>query len=296
MKIFLPNISEQEIGGAFTWQRNLRRALEDKVQFVNSWQDCDVYLIASVTLADRDEVEEVAAAGKVIIFRVDNIPKKSRNKRSRVYDNMRRYSELAAMVVYQSQWAENYASVMCHPETPSTIIYNGVDRSIFYPAPEPDEEGFSSTRRHLFVQYNRDENKRFPEAALHFHRKHRTDKQMTLTIVGKFSPDNFNPDGTPHFDFFDGEKIAFVPPVNDPTAMADIYRQHDILLFPAFADAAPNTCLEARACGLAVELVNPEGGTKEMLDPDLDISLERMADEYLGMFNILTTKHVVVAG
>ncbi len=293
MKVYLPNISEQNIGGGWTWMRNLIKGLSGKVKFTDDWRECDIYMITSVTMADRDEVEQAKEMGKVIVFRVDNIPKKSRNKRSRVYDNMKRYAELADMVVFQSEWAKQYAGWLCWPEDgiewANTVIYNGVDTGIFHPAPLTDDEDQVKPLRYLFVQYNRDENKRFPEAAYHFHKRFRQDPNISLTLVGKFSPDNFNDDGTPHFDFFGNETLNFIPPIIDPHEMAAVYRDHDILLFPAFADAAPNTVLEARACGLRVELVNPVGGTAEMLDDNLDISLDRMCAEYLGLFNLLTT-------
>lgn len=287
MKIYIPNISDQGIGGGWTFLRNLRHGLGDKVEFVDRWQDCDIYFIVSVTMTDRGELEEAYKAGKLIVFRVDNVPKKSRNKRSRVYDNMRRFSEVAQMVVYQSEWAQSYASALIHADTPAMVIINGVDKEIFRRGPEPEDESFVPGSRYLYVQYNRDENKRFPEAAYYFHKIHRNEPRAKLTIVGNFSPENFNEDGSPHFDFFDKEQISFIPPVASPEAMSSIYQDHDILLFPAFADAAPNTVLEARACGLQVQLVNPVGGTKEMLEPELDISLERMCAEYLGLFSLL---------
>lgn len=291
MKIYLPNISEQAIGGGWTFLRNLAEGLSSSVEFVTDWKECDIYFICSVTLADRNEVEEVAESGKVIIFRVDNIPKKSRNKRSRVYDNMKRYAELSDMIVFQSEWARNYAGWLCWPnektEWSNIIIYNGVNDSVFNPMPIPEDYEEGRPLKYLYVQYNRDENKRFPEAAYYFHMRYRQDPNISLTLVGKFSPENFNEDGTPHFDFFGKENIEYIPPVNNPEEMASIYRDHDILLFPAFADAAPNTVLEARACGLRVECVNPIGGTKEMLDPELDISSTRMCTEYYELFKIL---------
>ena len=289
MKVYLPNVSDQEIGGGWTFMRNLRRGLEDRVEFVSDWRDCDIYFISGVTLAGRDEVEQVKTAGKLILFRVDNIPKKSNNKRSRVYDNMKRYGEVADIIVYQSEWAKEYAGWLANfsEATMDCIIYNGVDKKIFRPSPIPDDEETNRPLKYLYVQFNRDENKRFAEAAYHFHMRHREDPRIKLTLVGKFSADNFNDDGTPHFNFFGDENIEYIAPVADPYMMAAIYRDHDVLLFPAFADAAPNTVLEARSCGLQIELINPTGGTKEMVDSKLDISVDRMCDEYFDLFNNL---------
>ncbi len=278
MKLWLPNISEQKIGGGFTFMRNIKSGLSDRVQFVDRWQDADIVLISSVTIIDRNDFEEIVAARKKIVFRVDNIPRKSRNKRGRVYDNMRRFGECADVIVYQSFWAKDYAGYLIGDDINSMIIYNGVDQKIFYP-PERDRD----YTRYLFVQFNRDENKRFTEAAYFFHMKWRKDKRIKLTIVGQFSPEIIDAD----FDFFAGEQIGHIPPIDDPHVLADIYRDHDVLLFPAFCDAAPNTVLEARACGLMIDLVNREGGTNEMLKDDLDISLDRMCQEYYSLFTLL---------
>jgi glycosyltransferase involved in cell wall biosynthesis len=282
MKIYLPNISEQSIGGGWTFMRNFKNGMRkfySDVEFVDKIHEADVMLVSGVTLAKPDELKFAKEHGVKIVFRVDNIPKKSRNKRSRVYDNMHIFSSLADRIVFQSEWAKDYAGYFTG-DSPWQIIYNGVDKSIFYPAPEDE---FENGLRYLFVQFNRDENKRFPEAAYYFHKRWRQDNRSKLTLVGQFSPELADA----KFDFFAGEDVEYLGVISDPNTLAEVYRSHDILLFPAFADAAPNTVLEARACGLAVECVNPVGGTEELLDVNLDISLERMCREYYELFKSL---------
>lgn len=278
MKVYIPNCSTQSLGGGWTFIRNLMNGLRDSVQFVDTYDSADIVLICGVTLADRNEIEEIYKREIPIVFRVDNIPKKSRNKRGRVYDNMHRYGEIADMVVYQSEWAQEYAGYMIDSTAPRIVIYNGVDQSTFY----PDDHDVSKREKFLIVNYNRDENKRFPEAAYYFHKEWRTRKNISLTIVGNFSPEYVDA----NFDFFDQEKINFIPPIENPRELATIYRTHDVLLFPAFMDAAPNTVLEARASGLLIECTNPTGGTQEMIDLS-DISLQTMCDQYFGVFNLI---------
>lgn len=286
MKIYIPNNSQQSIGGGWTFIRNFKKGMAKLgYQFVGRWPSCDIILIAGVSMTDRGEIEEAKKAGKKIVFRVDNIPRKSRNRRGRVYDKMRRFGEIADFVVFQSRWAMSYAGYLTGAnDFNSGVICNGVDTEIFWPIKNPSitPEG----TRYLFVQFNRDENKRWTEAAYYFHMKFRENPLVRLTMVGQFSPELIDAG----FDFFAGEKVGCIPPIEDPYKLADIYREHDVLLFPAFADAAPNTVLEARACGLKVELVNPIGGTTEMLDPDLDISLDRMCRNYDSLFKRLYEK------
>lgn len=280
MKIYIPNNSQQTIGGGWTFIRNFKKGMTKiGYEFVNNWLACDIILIAGVSMTDRGEIEEAKRAGKKIVFRVDNIPRKSRNKRGRVYDKMRWFGEISHAIVFQSNWARDYAGYLTGTDR-SVIIYNGVDTDIFWPMKNPSV--LPAAKRYLFVQYNRDENKRFTEAAYYFHMKFRENPLVRLTMVGQFSPELIDAD----FDFFAGEKINCIPPIEDPYKLADIYREHDILLFPAFADAAPNTVLEARACGLKIELVNPVGGTIEMIG-DFDISLDRMCQDYDALFRRL---------
>lgn len=279
MKVYLPNISTQEIGGGWTFLRNIKKGLKDLgATIVDKISDADIMLVCGVTLTSPEEVEFAKRNGVKIVFRVDSIPRKSRNKRSRVYANMRSFAHDADMVVFQSEWARHYAGWLM-PDIDSMIIYNGVDTKIFRPGPvNEDSEGL----RYLYVNYNRDENKRFPEAAYHFHMAWRGNNKHSLSIVGNFSPELIEA----NFDFFADEDVAYLGVIADQDTLAAVYRDHDILLFPAFADAAPNTVLEARACGLRIELINPVGGTKELMQIG-DLSLERMAAEYYSLFNLL---------
>lgn len=263
--------------------RNFRNGMAGHADFVDHLEGADVMMICGVTLASIEEVNKAKDLGIPIVFRVDNIPKKSRNKRSRVYNNMRLFGSLADMSVFQSKWAAEYAGFLTG-DVPNMVIVNGVDQSVFTPGPEREP---GTPKKYLFIQYNRDENKRFPEAAYHFHQAWRKDRGVKLTLVGQFSPDL----AMAEFDFFAGEDVEYIGVIPDPNTLAEVYRDHDILLFPAYADAAPNTVLEARACGLEVQLVNAIGGTSEMLDPDLDISLARMCNEYLALFNLLTNSY-----
>lgn len=278
MKIYIPNNSQQTLGGGWTFIRNFQKGMKKLgYDFTFTREAADVILINGASMTDPHEVEEAKKSGKKIVFRVDNIPKKSRNKRARIYNRMKSFGELADKIVYQSNWACDYAGYLVgHPDKAS-IIYNGVDKEIFFPRFVNGSEyvAFPKTK-YLFVQFNRDENKRMPEALYYFHQLWRKNKDISITLLGQFSPELVEAE----FDFFDGEDWNYISPVENPERMADLYRAHDVLLFPAFCDAAPNTCLEARACGLKVELVNPVGGTIEMLNPDLDISLDRMYLKY----------------
>ena len=277
MKLYLPKASEQKIGGGFTFYNNFKKGSNN--EFVTHWEDADLILITGATMTDRTEMQLAKHAGKPIVFRVDNIPKDSRN-RGTAFSRMLDFARMADWIVFQSQWAQDYAGWWFGENgvditNKSCIIYNGVDMDIFYlPVPA------TRNNRYLFVQYNRDENKRYPEAFYDFHMAYRQNKNAELWLVGRFSPELIEN----NFDFFAGEQVSYLGVIEDRKQLADIYRDCQYLLFPAFADASPNTVMEAQACGCTVVGVNPVGGTQELLELDAPRSIQDMAKDYQELF------------
>ncbi len=279
MKIYNPNISKQTLGGGHTFRRNLEKALKDKVEFVNDWEECDIYFITSVTIVDKAEVRQAKASGKKIVLRVDNMPRKSRNRRMSPAERMKGMAEMADKVVFQSEWAQEWIGsyLGCVPN--STLIYNGVDTDIFNSS--QIKRDFCEDKVFMYVQYNRDENKRMPEAFDMFTTEWIMNAEHVLWIVGQFSPELV----ASKFDFFRGEKIKYYGVMDDPSRMATLMRQADVLLYPSYSDSCPNTVIEAKACGMDIRH-NGHAGVKEAVNIK-DPSLERMGGEYLELFKSL---------
>ncbi len=288
IKVYIPNASKQTIGGGWRFLYNLTKGGQDKIDFVKTWQECDVVLIIGATMTVRAEMEEAKEAGKKIVFRIDNIPKDSRN-RGTAFSRMKDFARMADYLVYQSKWAKNYAGWWFKNEIeefsiPEKVIYNGVDKDYFYPSKDIINEGI-----YLYVQFNRDENKRFPEAAYDFHLRHREAVDSggvlpRLVLVGNFSPHliEYN------FDFFAGEQVNYWGIANTPEEMGDIMRKCRYFLWPAYLDASPNTLTEALVCGLEPVGINDEGGSIEIYDnwrSDDIKSIQEMTDSYIRVFN-----------
>ena len=232
MKIYIPNISEQKIGGGFTWLRNFKEGCREKdVKFVKKWQEADIVLIMSVTTIDKTEIKDAVKAGKKLVMRVDNIPKKSKNKRQDPAARITEFGKLADLVVYQSYFAKYYAGWLIDKPKNEVVIYNGVDKDLFC---MPKEQTINN--KFLFDHHSRDECKRYHEAFFTFHMYWRKHQNAELTIIGKFSPEMIEND----FDFFAGEKINWIGMVQDEYAMAGVLKQHKYLLFPSFGEACPN--------------------------------------------------------
>lgn len=271
MKIYVPNISSQSIGGGWTFLRNFQKALEGKATFVTSVEECDVYFITSVTMVDKAEVFRAQELQKRIVLRVDNMPRMSRNRRQSPHLRMRVYANMAHAVVYQSKWAKEWIGSYVGFEDKAHIIYNGVDTETFYPRKKEPRD----YKKFLFVKYNRDENKRDTEAFDMFTEQWLINHHNELYLVGRFSDDIREN----NFDFFRGENVTYLGVLEDRRRLAAVMGECDVLLYPSYSDACPNTVIEARACGMQI-WHNGHSGVPEAATIE-DPSLERMAEEYL---------------
>jgi glycosyltransferase involved in cell wall biosynthesis len=286
MHIHISNQSKQTLGGGFIFIENLKKGAKGKARFVDRWQDAHAVMICSVTQTTREEILAAKNAKKKIIVRIDNMPKDSRN-RGTAFSRMRDFGKMADVIVFQSQWAKDYVGTWLADNhgidlSKSKVIYNGVDTDYFHYQDDPSKRG----ETYLFTTYNTDENKRFPEAAYDYHLRHRKAKKEktvlpSLKLVGNFGKDlpGYN------FDFFNGEKISYEPPISDRKKMGDIMRSCRYIYFPAFADASPNTVGEAMACGCQPLLINPIGGSQEVVDlfKNKIYTIQDMADQYLAL-------------
>jgi glycosyltransferase involved in cell wall biosynthesis len=282
MKIFIANNSNQVLGGGFSFISNFVNNLSKDIQIVDDWKNCDIYFMPSSSMvAKSDEVEMAKDLGKKIVLRVDNIPRNSRNRNTGT-SRLFHYSQLADLVIYQSNWAKDFISKFTKKDGP--VIYNGVDQSLFYQDGEmiaPD-----GSPQYLYSRFNRDETKRWEEAWYYFQRIFFENPNAHLWIVGNFADELI----AYNFDFFGGaeKRIKYLGVIDDKRELAKIYRSSDVVLIPYFNDACSNTVLEALASGCKIEtcLSGRTGGTEELLNLK-DISITRMVNEYLEQFKKL---------
>jgi len=282
MKIYIPNNSSKEsIGGGWTFLRNFRHGMGDRVHFVDNMKDCDIVFIVGVTLTETGEIHEARKLGKRVVFRVDNVPRKSRNKRSTPHQRMKEFAELADVVIYQSEWAKEY----CMPLTgEGAVIYNGVDTEIFKNT-NPDD--IEREKNYCFFYHGKNETKGFWHAHYLFQQYHRMKQGLKFWFTYDFGRDLQEMQES-NFDFWNGEKFVYMDKIEDPHEMAAVFNKCGYLIFPSIADACPNTVLEARACGVRV-IGFPDktlSATAELVELQ-DFSLERMCDEYFGVFSLL---------
>jgi len=252
-------------GGGFTFLRNFKKGMSLLgCKFTHEIEKADLIFVPGVTMVDPSVLHKAKQLGKPIVFRVDNVPRKSRNRRSTPHERMKEYGELADIVVYQSKYASDYCSPLSGE---GIIIYNGVDQSIFYPPADDKRNG----NKYLFAYHGKNEMKGFWTAHLKFQQYFKKNKEAIFTIINDFGKDQEEL-ANAKYDFWNGEAYIHLPVITDPKKFADLLRMTDYLIYPSIGDASPNMVLEARACNVKViDCASLDmAGSQELLDPNLD--------------------------
>ena len=287
MKLYITQFNRNNvIGGGFTFNQNLVKALKmvnSDISFVNRVEDADIYFISGATQTEKGEVDAAIKNKIPIVFRVNGIPKPSRNRRANIPKRLKDYANKADVIVYQSQWSNEYSGYYLGENNDGMVIYNGVDTDLFNPNGDKIAKDRSKTI-YLCVQHSSNSCKRFEEVKHIFSRLWQDNKNIELWLVGRFNGQEYN------YNFIDGEKVREFGIVNK-SEIAKIMRTADVLIYPSYADSCPNVVLEAKASGLKIIGTNKEGGTREV-EILKDIGLERMGNEYNSLFKLINTRSV----
>ena len=280
MKIYLANQSKKNTGGGSSFVRTFTKyARKAGIEFTDM-RNADFLFIPSASMIEKEYFDEMQKTKKPILLRIDNILKNSRNRGAGM-SRLLKYAKGANKIVFQSSWAKNYLSPWLNKNDVNTndsiIIYNGGDTEIFFPPAKLRSPAFDY--RYLFIK-----NKRFDEAYYNFQLLNQKNPEARLTIIGRFPQELIEN----NFDFYDSEKVKYFNQIDDPNTIATIMRNNDVLLFPAFADACPQTIIEARLCEMKIDLVNQVGGTREVMQLEREqITAEYMVNRYIDVFNML---------
>ena len=284
LKIYISNLSKVSIGGGYSFLRNFKKGMQDKVEFVNRWQDSDVVFIFSITTIDKNEIKEAKKAGKKIVMRVDNIPRKSRNKRQNPAERLKEFGKISDLVIYQSEWAKYYAGYFAGE---GVVILNGVDTEIF----NPEDRRIEREQAYGYINYNDNPNKRFDEALYLYDmewRRSANDAKPVLKIAGNV-PSIYRDNPEYNWDIPSEAKVEYLGILDTPEQVAFYLKGIECLIYPSFAEAAPNTLVEAMACGCSLMGINEIGGTIEMynLHKDKPYTIEQMAEDYKKALDLL---------
>lgn len=272
MRIHVPYISNQKIGGGYTFFRNFQKGFAAKypdVQFVDENEDHDILFAFSPSTINGETIERSKKKGAKFVLRMDGVPEDSRNS-GRGTRRMVEYALKADFIVYQSDFLiQTVGKILKNNGVACRrgLIRNGVDVDTF--TPFGDRVGFKGKPNILHVAYRKDNNKRYEEV-LAMYREYWTDnKDANLVLLGRYPTEwtDYN------MGFFNGERYQRMGVLEDQKAKAAIMRSCDVMFYPSFADPAPNVVLEALACGVPVVYCR-YGGTEELIGTDAGVPIQ----------------------
>lgn len=276
MKVYIAHGEDNKLGGGWSFIANLKKAIPEHL---SSYQESEIYFIASPSMCTKEEVDQAQSDGKKIVLRVDNIVRNSRNRNSGM-SRMKRFAGQASLVIYQSEFAKDLLKP--YIKVDGKVILNGCDQSIFNRKGRTVDE----MSRYIYSRVNRDETKNWEMARYIYQIESAAKKgNAHLNIVGNYSPELVEYG----FDFYQDESYKYWGPISDPNLLADIYRNSDFLLYTFWNDACSNTLIEALSCG--VNIVDPynmcrTGGAIEIINAFVEkgpkhLSLQRMGKQYV---------------
>lgn len=275
IKIYIANQSTNSIGGGWSFISNFIKGLNKNkdAERTGDLENCDIFLIPSASMIDRDTVKEAMKHGAKIVLRTDNALKNSRNRNTGM-SRMKDYAKWSSLVVYQSSWCRDYLSGFL--ERKGVIIINGTDTSVFKDSGKKINK--DADKQFLYIQFNTDETKRWHEAWYRYQMYFKSNRNCNLWLVGNFGSKEIEY----NFDFFNGEPYKYWGVIDDPVQMATLMRSADMLYMPYYNDACSQTLVEACCCNLPV-MQNNTGGNIDIMRCK-DLSLERMTNEYVNEF------------
>jgi len=287
MKIYIPNVDLNKIGGGWTFTRNFIDLASEYM--VDNIHDADIMFVTGATLVKRLEIDFAKKYNKKVVLRVDGIPEDWRN-RGTGWSRLRDFGQLADLVVFQSHFTQKTTGRLIGRASDGVVIYNGVDTRTFHENSAMDIR--SLHRDVLYINYRKGENNKRVEEVIERFRIHKLDHvKDTITFVGNYPKKQFLWDGK-NWDFglLDQEKGTdwlYVGIISDRVELATIMRGHKYIAFPSFADPCPNTLIEAMSCGCEPLWLNDYGGQHDIVTmwKNIDWSRERMVSEYLDAFS-----------
>jgi glycosyltransferase involved in cell wall biosynthesis len=263
MRIHIPYISDQNIGGGYTFYRNFVKGLEQTgadIKIVPENEDYEVLFAFSPTTVNGETVERAKKKGAKFLLRMDGVPEDSRNS-GKGTRRMVEYSLAADHIVYQSDFIKNTVGLMLRNNgvvSPHSTIRNGVDLDIFTPA--GSKIAFPGDPKILHIAYRKDNNKRYEEVVAMYREFYPHYKNSNLLLLGRY-PTEWQDYS---MGFFNGEKYQRLGIMTDDAVKAQMIRSADLFFYPSFADPAPNVVMETLACGIPI-LYCPYGGAKEVI-------------------------------
>ena len=253
-KLFIPFPNYQFLGGPATFMGNLRAYLDRKgiAWHTNRSRARDMFINAG--FKQRYVILAKLRGGR-IIQRLDGIryPEKhgkAYKKKNRTPRFMYRY--LSDFVIFQSHYSRKQVQAMfgALSDDKHTIIYNGVNKHVFYPGKKPQQH-----RKFVFVTTGNFRNADMIEPVIHALDKLQSHYNFQLLIAGKIHR-HIHPFMNRNYIEYAGEL--------DANGVAEVLQSGHCFVYSHLNPPCPNSVLEAISTGLPV-LGFDSGAMRELL-------------------------------
>ena len=167
------------------------------------------------------------------------------------------YAKSNFHIVTPSKWLAHKVKQSTLKEKPLSVIYNGIDTSIFKPYNRQEsrqELELPQNKQIILIVAKRGQSNPWKGGSY---------AQEAIKAL-KTAPDAFFIDlgGNANQTIGNVKTVSFI---NNPPMLAKYYSAADVLLYPSIADNCPLVVLEAMACGLPVVSFNT-GGIPELVE------------------------------
>lgn len=242
--IYIPFENFTSIGGPSTFMINLKNYLDSQkyTYFQHPHQAQAIFFPVSYDLTVLNEIKR--RNGK-IIQRLDGIYYPSKHPDSYIEKNKdikEIYLNYADFVVFQSEYSKKQCFSMFGEKTADqyTLIFNGVNKKIFYPAFEKKELG----QKIKLVTTGNFRNPDMLEPVIKALDILEHQLNFELTVVGPVVNPSLEP-------FLKRKYVNYVGP-KGLEEVAGILRDSDIFVYSHLNPPCPNSVIEAISCGLPV--------------------------------------------
>ncbi len=243
---YIPFEKYKIIGGPSTFMRNLKDYLDkEKISYLNNPKNADVILFSAVH--NFKVIEKVKKSGGFAIQRLDGVfyPEKHGQEyislNSEIKDIYLKYSDF---IVFQSEYSKNQCFKMFGEKPPEkyTIIHNGVNKKIFYPKTDKDNQ--INKRKIQFITTGSFRNIEMLEPIIWALDKLKGKLDFELNIAGPITNNKL-------VQYFDRSYLTYHGNLG-LNHVADLLRSSDIFLYSILNPSCPNSVLEAISCAIPI--------------------------------------------
>lgn len=264
MRIHAPSISNQSIGGGYTFYKNFIKSMlrYEDIELVSEDTPHELLFAFSPTTISGEIIDRAKKNGTKFILRIDGVPEDNRNS-GKGTRRLIEYASKADFIIFQTKFIANTVGRILRDngvtEVPTRVVYNGVDLDIF--TPEGPKIAYPGKINILHINYRKDNNKRYEEVVQMYRELWTHRKDVNLLLMGRYPTEwmDYN------MGFFNGEAFQRLGVIEDEKYKAQVIRSCDVFFYPSYADPSPNVVLEVMACGVPI-IYQSYGGSKELID------------------------------